>query len=477
MKVVASVLLCATVLGAAAHSFADPTTKPAADAAAAAAIAAATGGDATATLSADEAKACDAVVDAMIKAGFPDATGATVYSGKVNVSATFDPTKAAPQLPSERSGMQETSPNSNDVTYGYALDGLHLRLADGSWLLSMRYHFVPAGGDKVDVSKATAIDPKTLTADAAAARPGFDAATKAADYLAKIPAADRPRGEAVMNRFVPVMGYLRVGPDETIPAVVLLAKAGWPDATAMSQVLAQTRSRQYWQLRPWTTPDAAFDPTGKYPWAKDEAKAWDADHAEFPVEAPAEALRRAMYRWCRAQITVTDPEDGMIPPAVAAACAKAAVDPGDPQWNGPRIDALLDGSKVPVKPADDAPLADRLASWEGRPRMPKVTVTGGNGQIGTLFEAPAPAYDPKKADLDALVALLADDRPSRFNDFAGPRTVGDNAWRAVAELVKDDPRRLAGYPTDHPWTADERKAAAAAVQAWWKDHGREVADK
>ncbi len=476
MKVAVSVLLCAALFGTAARSSADPTTKPAAEADAAAAIAAAVGGGATADLSTDDAKACDAVVEEMVKAGFPDATGATVYSGPVRVSATFDPSKTAPQLPSERSGMQETHPNSNEVTYGYQLDGMHVKLADGSWILSARYHFTPGKADTVDVSDATTVDAKTVTADAATAKPGFDAATKAAKFLAAVPAADRPRAEAVMNRYVPVTAYLHLSPDDFGPAVVLLAKAGWADATGMSQVVAQMRSRSYWQLRPWTTPEAVFDPTGKNDWAKEAEKGWDADHVEFPLEAPPEALRRAMYRWCRAQVTEADPEDGMVPPAVGAACAKAAVDPGDRQQNGPRIDALLDGSKVPVTPADDADLAGKLASWEGRQRMPKMTVTGGGGAIGTSFDAPKPAYDPKRADLDALVALLADERPSRFNDFAGPHTVGDNAWRAVATLVAADPRKLAGYPVDHPWTADERKAAAAAVQAWWKDHRKAYAD-
>ena len=87
--------------------------------------------------------------------------------------------------------------------------------------------------------------------------------------------------------------------------------------------------------------------------------------------------------------------------------------------------------------------------------------------ISTSFTAPPPAYTPQKADLDGLVVLLADERASRFWDFAGPRTVGDNAWRALAILLKSDPRTLAGYPTDKPWTSDKRKVAAKAVQAWW----------
>src|SRR5262249_13251436 len=80
---------------------------------------------------------------------------------------------------------------------------------------------------------------------------------------------------------------------------------------------------------------------------------------------------------------------------------------------------------------------------------------------------------PRKADSAALVARVGDERPSRFCDFTGPRTVGDNALRALATLLKADARSLAGHPTDRVWTAAERKSAAAAVQAWWKNHRKE----
>ena len=112
--------------------------------------------------------------------------------------------------------------------------------------------------------------------------------------------------------------------------------------------------------------------------------------------------------------------------------------------------------------------------------MPRMTVSGnGNGgpSISTSFVAPTPAYVPMKSDLDSLVALLDDPRPSRFFDFSGSRPVGDNAWRAVTVLLNSDPRKLAGYPTDHPWTAAECKAAATAVQAWWKEHRKEFVEK
>jgi hypothetical protein len=180
---------------------------------------------------------------------------------------------------------------------------------------------------------------------------------------------------------------------------------------------------------------------------------------------------------------VESPEDAMLSLDAAAAAAKAMIDPHDPQGNAAKIDALLAGAKLPVAVAEKAGLVERLQSWEARPRMPRMVVGGGgpqaNGSItmSTTFVAPVAAYRPEKKDLDALIALLGDERPSRFFDFNGPRTVGDNAFRAVALLLEADPRKLAGYSVDKPWTAAERKAAAAAVQKWWKEHRKEYLEK
>ena len=93
--------------------------------------------------------------------------------------------------------------------------------------------------------------------------------------------------------------------------------------------------------------------------------------------------------------------------------------------------------------------------------------------MSMAFEPVIEPYTPKPEDLDALVALLDDERPSRFMDFVGPRSVGDNAWRALAVLLKRDPRALALVPSDKPWSRSERRFAALAVQAWWKDHRQE----
>lgn len=431
-------------------------------------------------LTKEEAKEVDAVIRAVIAAGFPDAANSSVHSGKLVVSATYDPDKDPAPLPSSASTMQATIPNTSRTTYTYTFEGLHFKLADGSWLISLAYHFKPAAGDKVNDADAPEIKLAELTATAIKDHP-FDAEKEASKWLEGLDAPQRPRAAAAMNLLLPVTFYLKLGADDLAPAIVLLHAAGWPDAAAASLSLADQRARNYWQLRPWMPPDMPFDPSGVYPNSKTEEEAWRKAHTTFTPEPPQTALRRALYRWCRGQLTVESSEDGLFPPEIAAKTAKAMVEPNDPQKNAAKIDAQLAGAKLPVTPAENADLAGKLQSWEARQRMPRMVVKGGGGNknpsISTSFEAPVAAYTPDKKDLDALVALLGDDRPSRFFDFNGARTVGENAWRALAALLKADPRTLAAYAIDKPWTTAEHHAASTAVQTWWKAHRTEYIDK
>jgi hypothetical protein len=88
-------------------------------------------------LTAAETKDVDAVVKSLITAGFPDASHAVVYRGKVRVTATFDSSHQSPPLPTELSGMQESVPNSTAAKYGFEFDGVHFKLPDGTWIFSV----------------------------------------------------------------------------------------------------------------------------------------------------------------------------------------------------------------------------------------------------------------------------------------------------------------------------------------------------
>jgi hypothetical protein len=305
-----------------------------------------------------EAKEVAAVINAAILAGFPDADQAVVYSGALRVKATFDPDKERHPLPSLASTMQETHPNSPEITYGYEFDGLHFKLADGTWLIALRHRFTPKRQDQVITSDAKEVNLETLMADAVAAEP-FDSEKDADKYLSTIAATSRERAIAYMNRLVPVTRHLRLRPDDAAPALVLLDRAGWKHARELSLAIADQRARNYWQLKPWETPDYRFDPTGAYPGIKEEEAAWKKAHPQFTPEAPADALRRAMFRWCRAQIMVEEPEDAMLTAPVAVAVCKASLDAKDPQDNATRIDALAAGMQLPARVAEGADLATR----------------------------------------------------------------------------------------------------------------------
>ena len=110
----------------------------------------------------------------------------------------------------------------------------------------------------------------------------------------------------------------------------------------------------------------------------------------------------------------------------------------------------------------------------------------------------APVVPANRSETAALIALLDDDRPSRWLDAQWtPRTVGDNALRALNELwgidwrwlVSDEPALQSLLPQradreDEPgpafgdqwlwssgiWSDAQRHAIAAALGRWWKAH-------
>ncbi len=268
---------------------------------------------------------------------------------------------------------------------------------------------------------------------------------------------------------VPISFHLTQRTEGLPVTAAVLHLAGWPDLGAAAVAIADQRARQFGQLQPWREPDQPFDPTGADGPAVAAERAWRAGHATVTPEDPLTAFRRALFRWGRAQISAA-PEEALVPPPTAAALCRTLLDPLDPQGNTARIMALLAATHVPVVVRADAALDERLQSWEARPRAPRLVVTGGvdGASPSTAFVTPPMAYVPDAKDYDGLIGLLDDERPSRCIDASGARTVGDNALRALAALFKADPRALAGLPTDHPWTAAERKATAKALEMWWQ---------
>lgn len=427
-------------------------------------------------LTREESQGVQAMVSTMVAAGFPDAAGAEVHFGTLDIAASFDPAKTPGPFPSVVPMTQNSVSGSPLVTFGYTFYGLHLKLADGSWIVQLSYRYRPSERDRMDLTNGPRVDLANLTAASATLKP-FHAETEAAHWLDRIPPSERARLAKAMDVVVPVTFRLKLDARALAPAIGLLYRAGWPDAATATLSLADQRARNYWQIHFWAEPDGPFDPTGANPRSTEWETEWRVTHPQVDPEPPQVALRRAIFEWARNQILA---ESAMLSPETAAAVSRASLDPKDPQNNLARIDALLAGSRLPVVPAEGADLAARLASWEARPRLPKMKVpqpgAPPSDPFFSDFEPVVVAYMPERKDLDFLVAMLSDERPSRFLEMSGPRTVGDNAWRALSALLKCDPRTLAHHPVDRPWTASERKAAALAVQRWWKEHRREYTE-
>lgn len=119
-----------------------------------------------------------------------------------------------------------------------------------------------------------------------------------------------------------------------------------------------------------------------------------------------------------------------------------------------------------VPPATPHDLAERLITWEPpnpRPRR----------RSAKIAREQAPAADRfAREDLPALASLVADERPSRWisrelSDNGTPRlrTIGDNALRAMAQVLSLDPRWLIDMAPGAAWNADARRRAGAALVA------------
>ena len=427
------------------------------------------------TAPASDVAAVQAIVAKMVELGYPDTRGSALTIGSATVNAKVDSTKQEPPLPMRLSTTQATDAGPI-TTYTFRIRGLHARLADGSWLLGMRYRLVPREGIEVSVT-GDVVEASTEFATAKAAR-SFTASVDAAKYVASIAPERRASACAIMDATVPVSYHLKLGANDLPLATIILSQAGCPDAPLLAWSIAEQRAHDYWQQRYWLPAAPPFDPTGAYAWAGDTAKAWTTANPAPAVESPADALRRALHREARAWLLSPAPSSVFTADA-AAAVATVLLDPGDPQGHAPRVAALREALRIPAEPAADAPVVERLRRWGAPSREPDFRVTGGGGKDGsvsmsTTFVRPKEAYVPARDDLDQLVAHLGNAEPSRFQDFGGTRTVGDNALRAMAAVLGEDPRGAVGRDVQAPWNEAERLATAKALQAWWTNHRDEV---
>jgi hypothetical protein len=157
-----------------------------------------------------------------------------------------------------------------------------------------------------------------------------------------------------------------------------------------------------------------------------------------PLPTPVEAARAHLAGWFLAR---------------ARGAALAGDDAEARRWHGAhaRFAGAQADRDLPAAlawataPAATAPLAERLAAWDpfADPDLPRL------------------------ADRDGLLALLDDPRPCRWFDprlGGAPRSLGDQALRALAVRMGIDPRLPAGIDPGLPWDDRQRRAAAGAVR-------------
>jgi len=203
---------------------------------------------------------------------------------------------------------------------------------------------------------------------------------------------------------------------------------------------------------------------------------------------PATALRRFLHEYFRefllgsgvrldGTLNSIRVEEATLPAGTAVAAATSFLTPGESLQEQELT--LLDARQhVPLTAAPGAPLVERLASWEfdglwhGDNWDPPMVLPQLAALERSRFEARRVQRPAMFAgtEMDALVHLLDDPRPCRWLDGKTPRTLGDNALRAVACLLGFDPRAVLDRDIAAPWTAEERHATAVALASWWEDN-------
>lgn len=130
---------------------------------------------------------------------------------------------------------------------------------------------------------------------------------------------------------------------------------------------------------------------------------------------------------------------------------------------------------IPPAAMPGSPLVERLAAWDfdglwhGDPWDAPMVLPQLAALERSRFEARRAGRPAlfSAAEMDALVRLVDDPRPCRWIDGTTPRTLGDNALRAIASLLGFDPRVVIARDLAASWDAQERHATAAALAAWW----------
>jgi hypothetical protein len=367
---------------------------------------------------------------ASVALGLPDPTGCELVRGMIQL---------------ERKAKDE--PAQGGTTE--AADGIHLRRPDGSLLIN-------GFRQAADGVTVTAADLKPIAGVKRPVMPEpasfesseqkwLESVLNPADYDG-IPGAIADRKAFAGTQ----LGMMVL--DRPFPFLLQLARMHHPNASLVARLSAYCAMPLGWETR--AVPlrlIGSFDSRG---WMNPHA----ADPKDDPAKRPRMPTRAVAIRLTMARtlinLAVSRYHSDFYQPIDRARVLAAAekLSGGVPGFHD-RIMLLQATIAVPAKAPERADLATQLVSWDPE-------------RTGAF--APSAAPIPGTDDPGALVALLADLRPTRWVDRTWPRTLGDNALRALCYLIGCDPRLAVGRDPAAPWTSEERSATASALAAWWK---------
>ena len=417
---------------------------------------------------ADERKAILTLVNDLVRLGLPDTADSEYFVGPAFVQQQFDPAKEEPIVPVHFSRIQETVPDSTEMVYKYIVPGPHFRLADGRWLLSLKYLLSPGERHQVFTSKLEKRELASVLQYASTAHP-FRPNAEYDDWFKKLKAENLDAIKIGVKQGVPLWQYLHLPRNNTTLGVCFLLRAGVKEADLLCYTIVDTRCRDFWRTQPRSGTAGPFDPTEQYEGIDQLEKDWDDQHKTYEVERLSVAFRRDLHRYF---FHILAQEDGPYSSELAAAFARATLDENDPQLRAEKISELLTRTSLPHEPDADAKLDAILQSWGKREQKMVVTNSSTDGNLGitTEFENVSSVFSPTRRHLPELFALLDDSRPTRWIDYQGSRCVGENALRAIALVLEENPLDLVHHNAMAPWTKQARRNANRNLRKWWDEN-------
>ncbi len=389
-------------------------------------------------LSAAERTALDTAAMALIGAGYPDTAGADLVIGTVTIGMPAPPGEPGKEADDEP-GLAGMRARLIDDRLVAECSGAHLRCRDGAWVIDGYLVWHPSDGRSVQATPEATVQPAADWRGAAPNDPVDHRRLAREDgWLPGLPAAVAARRSAMRTAARAI---------EALPsdwtwglAPLALHRAGMAGAGERALLNAQEAAQPDWNDRP----DAPriLNLGRRSPSPRETVSA-----PRQELIAPTAAAAAWIAGWLDSLLDDRQAlaASGMDPATVVAHRASLG-DPADRAEHERVARLRLARLELSEEIAADAPLAEQLRRWNGR--------------------RDEDAWQPQPEHLPELLALLDDGSAAVPMPDGWPRCLGDQALAAIAAILRFDPRHAVGRDPAASYTAAERAATSAAVQAW-----------